>query len=210
MSDWVHIEPPVPRLTPVQERIREMLRSGKTFREICCTLRIRSDHLRDEIFEIRKWETIMGQGKKLTPEQLARIEELKRSWMKQKDIAAEMGISTWSVSRVLNAMKARALYTTTDAQAEPEKKTGINKEFDDAVNEMIAEAAAQEPVAEPEPVQIVPAVPDAVIRAVEDKITELQTMIRDNTERIESLKQHNKKFTERIEILGEWLKEVQA
>ena len=208
MSDWVHIEPPVPRLTPVQERIREMLRAGKTFRQICVALMIRTDHLRDEIFEIRKWETIMGQGKKLTPEQLTRIEELKRSGMKQKDIAAEMGISTWSVSNVLNAMKARALYTTTDAQAEPEKKTGINKEFDDAVNEMIAEAA--EPVAEPEPVQIVPAVPDAVIRAVEDKITELQNMIRDNEERMASMVQHNKKFAERIEILGEWLKEVQA
>ena len=207
MSDWVHIEPPVPRLTPVQERIREMLRSGKTFREICCTLRIRSDHLRDEIFEIRKWETIMGQGKKLTPEQLARIEELKRSGMKQKDIAAEMGISTWSVSNVLNAMKARALYTTTDAQEEPEKKTGINKEFDDAVNEMIAEMHAEP---EPAPVQIPSAVPDAVIRAVEDKITELQNMIRDNTERIESLKQHNQKFAERVGILEKWLKEVQT
>ena len=148
-------------------------------------------------------------GKKLTPEQRAKIEELKSSGTSQSAIAKEMGVTQGTVSNVLNAKKARAYYAKKKEQEMQEKKTGINKEFDDAVNEMIAEAAAQEPETEPETVQIVPAVPDAVIRAVEDKITELQNMIRDNTERIESLKQHNQKFAERVGILEKWLKEVQ-
>lgn len=201
MSDWVHIEPPAPRLTPVQERIREMLRAGKTFREICRTLMIRTDHLRDEIFEIRKYEAIMGKGKNLTKEQKATICAMKDAGESHDKIAQQVGCSPISVGRVLRAAKAKAQYH--------EKKTAINKEFDDAVNEMIAEAA-QESEPEPEPVQIPAAVPDAVIRAVEDKITELQTMIRDNTERIESLKQHNKNFAERVVILESWLKEVQT
>ena len=202
MSDWVHIEPPVPHLTPAQERIREMLRAGMTLRQICVKLMMRSDHLRDEFFEIRKYEVMMGKGKTLTQEQKATIVEMGYAGVSHKEIALQVGCAVPTVSNVISAYRKKARYA--------ERATGINKEFDDAVNEMIAEAAAQEPETEPEPVQIVPAVPDAVIRAVEDKITELQTMIRDNTERIESLKQHNKKFTERIEILGEWLKEVQA
>ena len=197
MSDWVHIEPPVPRLTPVQERIREMLRSGKTFREICVALMIRTDHLRDEIFEIRKYEVLMGERKRLTDEQKAAVIEMRQAGKTYKEISETVGCAKQTVVNVWNA------YVRT-----PEKKTGINKEFDDAVNEMIEEMHA-EPVAEPEPVQIVPAVPDAVIRAVEDKVTELQNMIRDNTERIESLKQHNQKFAERVGILENWLKEVQ-
>lgn len=51
-------------------------------------------------------------------------------------------------------------------------------------------------------------VPDAVIAAVEDKVTELQYMINQNKEQIKSLLQHNEKFNSRIDTLTAWLKEA--
>ena len=130
MSDWIHIGEPTRReLTPVQKRIREMLRAGKMFRQICSALMIRTDHLRDEIFEIRKYEAIMGEKKRLTDEQKAAIIEMRQAGKPYKEISETVGCAKQTAVNVWNA------YVRT-----PEKRTGINKEFDDAVNEMIAES----------------------------------------------------------------------
>ena len=191
MSDWVHIEPPAPRLTPVQERIREMMRNGKTFREICAALMIRTDHLRDEIFEIRKYEVLMGEKKRLTDEQKAAIIEMRQAGKPYKEISETVGCAKQTAVNVWNA------FLHSD---KPAKKTAINKEFDDAVNEMIAEMHAE---TEPATVQIPAAVPDAVMDAVRDKIDELQKQVDERAAEIALL-------NEKISSLNAWLSEVQA
>lgn len=209
MNDWIPIEPPVPRLTPVQERIREMLRSGKTFREICAALMMRSDHLRDEIFEIRKYEVLMGKGKNLTPEQKATIAAMKDAGASHNEIAQQVGCSPITVGRVLRAAKAKAQYH--------EKKTVINKEFDDAVNEMIAESKAADAekksaIAEPEQEQSVqtaePAViPDEVLTAVRDAIDYEEETAEDHLRTIRELQHEIEQRRTKAATMRKWLEE---
>jgi flagellar motility protein MotE (MotC chaperone) len=93
------------------------------------------------------------------------------------------------------------------------KAAAVNQAFEDAVNEMIAEAKEPE-TAEPEEIEQVTepvvmteehtaAPPDAVMDAVRDKIYELQKQVDERATEIALL-------NEKIRSLNAWLTEVQA
>lgn len=57
--DWIPIgEPDVQHLTPNQQRIKDMLDAGKSIWIICGIMRMRREHVMDEIYEIRRKEAI--------------------------------------------------------------------------------------------------------------------------------------------------------
>lgn len=135
MSDWISIgEPDVPQLTPTQKRIKELLDAGKKPYEIVRIVHMGYDFVRDEIFEIRKWESIMGKKPKFNKSERA---ELLRLHNEERysvgKLATKYGCSQTAVKTALNAAKI-------EAEDEPVlKHKQINPEFDAAVNEMIAE-----------------------------------------------------------------------
>jgi IS30 family transposase len=183
-----------------------MLRAGKTYREICRTLMMRSDHLRDEIYEIRKYEAIMGKGKNLTQEQKATIVAMKDAGVSNKEISQQIGCSLESVYTVLRAAKAREQYH--------EKKTGINLEFDAAVNDMIAEsksadAEKKSAIAEMEQEQVSePAViPDEVLTAVRDAIDYEEEMAEDHLRTIRELQHEIEQRRTKATAMRKWLEE---
>lgn len=138
MSGWITIgEPDVPQLTPTQQRIRELLDAGKKPYEIVRIVHMGYDFVRDEIFEIRKWESIMGKKPKFNKSERA---ELLRLHNEERysvgKLATKYGCSQTAVKTALNAAKI-------EAEDEPvQKRTQINPEFDAAVDEMIAESRA--------------------------------------------------------------------
>lgn len=76
---------------------------------------------------------------------------------------------------------------------------------------MIAEsksADAEEKTANAETEKSSADIPDAVISAVESKITDLRKEIQRNADQAASLLQHNDNHIKRIEILEKWLREV--
>lgn len=111
------------------------------------------------------------------------------------------GYNLRSFSRQVGKMNQEASEKA-EKTDKPEKKIPYKKP------EIIAEPPKKnEPEKEPEKQAAI--VPEAVIGAVEDKISELQYHIRQNSDQVKSLLEHNKKFGERIEILRAWLKEVE-
>lgn len=199
MSDWVHIgEPAAKPLTYLQRRIMELMQQGKSFGQICGILLIRSDHLRDEIFEIRKYEALMGKGK-LTNEQRAAIYDAWKGGITQAELAKQYGVSEQAISQLCKKM-------------EKGKAAAFNQSFEDAVNEMIEEMhemheepAEIEQTAEPVVMteEHTAAPPDAVMDAVRDKIDELQKQVDERATEIALL-------NEKIRSLNAWLTEVQA
>lgn len=204
MSDWVHIgEPAAKPLTYLQRRIMELMQQGKSFGQICGILLIRSDHLRDEIFEIRKYEALMGKGK-LTNEQRAAIYDAWKGGITQAELAKQYGVSEQAISQLCKKM-------------ENGKAADVNQAFEDAVNKMIEEMHemhAEPETAEPEEIEQVTepvvmtdehtaAPPDAVMDAVRDKIDELQKQVDERAAEIALL-------NEKIRSLNAWLTEVQA
>ena len=71
MSEWISIDPLPQMLTPTQEYIKEQLAAGKTPQAIANRLHLCAEHIADEIYDIRKKESMMG--KPLTEEQKAQI-----------------------------------------------------------------------------------------------------------------------------------------
>jgi transcriptional regulator with XRE-family HTH domain len=205
MADvWVKIgEPAVHPLTWMQERILALMQEGKRFGEICGILCIRQEHLRDEIFEIRKWESTMGKGK-LTNEQRAAIYDAWKGGITQAELAKQYGVSEQAISQLCKKMGEG-------------KAAAVNQAFEDAVNEMIAETKEPEFTNEDTIVDTSDTieatkqeVPEAVLKAVQDKIDSLTAQIAVNCERIGSITEQNDRMKERSEALQKWLKEVQA
>ena len=139
MSDWIPIgEPEAPVLTPTQQRIRELLREGKKVYEIVWAVHMGKDFVLEEIYQIRKWESIMGKKPKFNKTERA---ELLRLHNEERysvgKLAAKYSCSQTAIKNALNAAKI-------EAEDEPMQHTGINKEFDAAVDEMIAESKAMD------------------------------------------------------------------
>jgi transcriptional regulator with XRE-family HTH domain len=145
----------------------------------------------------------MGKGK-LTNEQRAAIYDAWKGGITQAKLAKQYGVSEQAISQLCKKM-------------ENGKAAAVNQAFDDAVNEMIAEAKEPEFTNEDTIVDTSdtieatkPEVPEAVLKAVQDKIDSLATQIAVNCERIESITEQNDRMKERSETLQKWLKEVQA
>ena len=132
-------------------------------------------------------------------------------------LAAKYSCSQTAIKNALNAAKI-------EAEDEPMQHTGINKEFDAAVDEMIAESKAADAeeksaIAESEPEQLedcengipnTPLVPQpdklppVVQRAVIGHLNDLEMAIEDREQRICELQMEIEEFRKDIAVLEAW------
>lgn len=214
MSDWITIgEPDVPQLTPTQARIKELLDAGKKIYEIVWAVHMGKDFVIEEIYQIRKWESIMGKKPKFNKSERA---ELLRLHNEERysvgKLATKYGCSQTAVKTALNAAKI-------EADDEPvQKRTQINPEFDAAVNEMIAEsraADAEEKSANAETEKSSADIPDYVLYAVDCRIADLEHRLQDFADQRAMLEHDLRRLQENIESvqdehdkLADWKLEV--
>ena len=155
--DWQPIGTEVQLLTANQQRIKDMLDAGKGIWHICGVMRMRREHVIDEIYEIRKKEANMankrGEGGKLTTQQKAAIYQAYKDGMKQRTIAQQYGVCHQAVSYTIKKMReaeenmAAAVDLPAAAQVpapEPERKAAVvNQDFENAIDKMIEDAKAE-------------------------------------------------------------------
>ena len=163
-------------------------------------------------------------NKRLTNEERAEIYRLwKEEGLTYKVIAERCSVNIATVGNVVKKMNAvQGMLDTLSASGKP-LKSQINKEFDDAVNDMIAESKAQfnddfedtitesheeiEQVAEPATVteeHTVEAVPDAVMQAIIDKIVKLSDTLSDNLMTVKKIQQENEQIRYELAVLYGW------
>jgi len=186
--DWIPIEPDIPALTYLQKRIIELQEKGYSNQLIASTLRLRSDHLAEEIYLIRKREAIMAG--KLTNTQRAAIYQAWKDGTSQKDLAKQYGVCPQAISQLVNKLN----------KAEKE----------------IREAPAPAPAAEPAEPATTPAaaetenaepekIPDVVWNALDDQICALNLEIETREQRIAELQGEIAEYEAKKEQLRAWL-----
>ena len=186
--DWIPIEPDIPALTYLQKHIIELQEKGYSNQLIASTLRLRSDHLAEEIYLIRKREAIMAG--KLTNTQRAAIYQAWKDGTSQKDLAKQYGVCPQAISQLVNKLN----------KAEKE----------------IREAPAPAPAAEPAEPATTPAaaetenaepekIPDVVWNALDDQICALNLEIETREQRIAELQGEIAEYEAEKEQLRAWL-----
>ena len=206
MSDWIPIgEPDVQHLTPNQQRIRDMLDAGKSIWNICGIMRMRREHVEEEIYEIRRKEAIMARKPKFNKEQRAEMLRLhNEERYSVGKLASKFGCSQTAVKTALQAAKI-------EAEEETMKNTVINPEFDAAVDEMIAEskaADAEENAANAEPETEAQdesePLPPVVRRAVDGHLTFIADRIEALQYRISEIEIEIEEYRKDASRLEEW------
>lgn len=195
-------EPDARPFTPVEQRIKAMLDDGVNPFRIALAMHMGIENVRDHIFEIRRKESInMG---KLNEKDRQEIIRLSQEGIPQTEIARQFNVSGACVCKILKKQSKPGI---------------INPEFDAAVDEMIADAKTADAENKPEPIkqtaepvtmteEHTAEIPEAVIRAVTDKISMLHGTIVANKGCIERLTQQNENYEACISVLEAWLKEV--
>lgn len=198
MSGWLSIgEPEGYHLTPNAQRVKELLDKGKSIWSIAQTLRMSLEFVQEQIYEIRKQEAIMARKPKISKEQrteMLRLHNEERYSVGK--LASKFGCSQTAVKTALQAAKI-------EAEEETMKNTGINPEFDAAVDAMIAEsksADAEEPAAIAEPDKL----PPVVQRALDAGFHDLADEIDRRRNRIEELEAEIAEFEKDISALRCW------
>lgn len=154
--DWQPIGTEVQLLTANQQRIKDMLDAGKGIWHICGVMRMRREHVIDEIYEIRKKEVHMAKkplSGKLNSQQKAAIYQAYKDGAKQQELAKQYGVCNQAISYTIKKMReaeesmAAAVDLPAAAQVpapEPERKAAaINQEFENAIDKMIEDAKAE-------------------------------------------------------------------
>ena len=198
MSGWISIgEPEGYHLTPNAQRVKELLDKGKSIWSIAQTLRMSLEFVQEQIYEIRKQEAIMARKPKISKEQrteMLRLHNEERYSVGK--LASKFGCSQTAVKTALQAAKI-------EAEEETMKNTGINPEFDAAVDAMIAEsksADSEEPAAIAEPDKL----PPVVQRALDAGFYDLEDEIDRRRNRIEELEAEIAEFEKDISALRCW------
>ena len=181
--EWIPIEAEPKPLTFLQKRIIELQRGGMPNSLICQQLHIRSDHLTEEIYEIRKREAIMAG--KLTPEQRAAIWQAHKDGISNKDLAEQYGVSNQAIYQLINKMKNAEEDAMQEAAEEQKKRkvAMINPEFEAAVKEMEAQGKTEPAPVPPEKI------PDYIWRALDDKLSACNLEIEEREQRIAELQE---------------------
>lgn len=158
-------------------------------------------------------------GKKLDEDICQQIINL---WMNynynQQKIADTLGVGYSTVRRIIAEYAQDGSHTPPAGMLppaeKPERKSQINEEFDNAVNQMIEESKPQEIVQTDKPVTMTEehtaAVPDAVIEAVREQIESDELHVESNLSSIRELQQENEQYRTKIAALKKWLAEVSA
>lgn len=184
---WQSIgEPDIPELSPDAKKLCDYITENriaqityKTESAMCRALHMGIDRLQDAVYEFRKWEAFMARKPKINKEQRAEMLRLhNEERYSVGKLASKYGCSQTAVKTALQAAKI-------EAEDETMKNTGINPEFDAAVDQMIEETASppaegvQEQPAELEPVITAPEFPDYVLYAVDCRISDLEQRLQE-------------------------------
>lgn len=142
-------------------------------------------------------------AKRLTHEERAKIYRLwKEEGLTYRTIAERCGVNPATVGNVVKKMNGTP------------RKSQINEEFDNAVNQMIEESKPQEIVQTDKPVimteEHTAAIPDAVIEALREQIKSDELYVESNLSSIRELQQENEQYRTKIAALKKWLAEVSA
>ena len=169
--DWQPIGTEVQLLTANQQRIKDMLDAGKGIWHICGVMRMRREHVIDEIYEIRKKEVHMAKkplSGKLNSQQKAAIYQAYKDGAKQQELAKQYGVCNQAISYTIKKMReaeeeqqavennpiekatkgletiAKTAAQVLGVKQDPEKKpAAINQEFENAIDKMIEDAKAE-------------------------------------------------------------------
>lgn len=174
--DWTPIGTEVQLLTANQQRIKDMLDAGKGIWHICGVMRMRREHVIDEIYEIRKKEANMSKPKKTASGKLnnaqkaAIYQAYKDVIATQQQLAKQYGVSNQAISYTIKKMReseesmAAAVDLPSAAQVpapEPERKAAaINQDFENAIDKMIEDAKAEKNAANAEKKSEITEVPE--------------------------------------------------
>lgn len=224
--DWIPIGESIPVLTANQERIRDMLRENKSILYICHTMRMRREHVEEEIYDIRRKESIMGNpttSGKLSPQQKAAIYEAYKNGEKQPALAKQYGVCNQAISYTIKKMReaeqdmAAAVDLPAAAQV-PEQKpkpAAINQDFENAIDKMIEDAKekdanaekksenAEENSANAKPELL----PPVVLRAVNQHLQDIDDRIEQLQGRIDEIKMEIEEWQKDAEKLRAWRNE---
>lgn len=133
-------------------------------------------------------------AKRLTHEERAEIYRLwKEEGLTYRTIAERCGVNPATVGNVVKKMNGTP------------RKSQINEEFDNAVNQMIAESDKPEPVA-----MNTAKIPEAVLDAVTAQISHLENIVACNLDEIRTLQRENEEYRTKIANMRTWLAEVDA
>lgn len=213
----VTIDPLPQTLTANEKRVKELLDRGKTVFQIAYKLHMSFEAVRDIIFEIRKKECLMAGKPRLTQEERAEIYRLYREeGMTQRDLAARYGVTHSTIGNIVKKMESvQQMCDALTAADKPMKNTGINPEFEQAVDAMIAESSVevtatplaegvQDQPAELEPV-IVTKLPHVIWCALDDKISMINLDIVTHEQRIAELQEEIAELVAEREQIREWM-----
>lgn len=162
--DWQPIGTEVQLLTANQQRIKDMLDAGRSIWSICGVMRMRREHVIDEIYEIRKKEVNMSKkptsGKLNNAQKAAIYQAYKDGIATQQQLAKQYGVCNQAISYTIKRMReseenmAAAVDLPAAAQVpapEPERKAAaINQDFENAIDKMIEDAKAEKNAANAE------------------------------------------------------------
>lgn len=213
----VTIDPLPQTLTANEKRVKELLDRGKTVFQIAYKLHMSFEAVRDIIFEIRKKECLMAGKPRLTQEERAEIYRLYREeGMTQRDLAARYGVTHATIGNIVKKMESvQQMCDALTAADKPMKNTGINPEFDQAVDAMIAESSVevtaaplaegvQDQPAELEPV-IVAKLPHVIWSALDDKCCEINIDIETREAQIAELKAEIRALEAQKQDIQKWM-----
>ena len=201
-------EPDVPELSPDAQKVQAYLAehgidklTKRQEMAMRIALRMGFDRLRDAVYEFRKWEAIMA--KRLTEEEKSKIIALHEAGETNRAIASKVCCSPQTVSNVLQAEKLKQ-----DLETEKKPVATVNKEFDDAINQMIEEAKTPTEAVQVQPAELEPVytdkLPPVVLRAIRYSLSDMESEIESREERIAELQIEIAEFRKDIDALKAW------
>lgn len=156
----------------------------------------------------------MSKNPYLTEEDKQQIVNLWMNYDCTAQAAADrLGIGYSTARKIINEYTRTGAHTPPAGMLppaeKPERKSQINEEFDNAVNQMIEESKPQEIVQTDKPVTMteehtVEAMPNAVMQAVADKIETLSAVLSDNLLTIKKMQQDNEQIRSELAVLYGW------
>lgn len=133
---------------------------------------------------------------KLNNVQRAAIYQAWKDGTQPKELAKQYSVSTSAISQMISRMNRTG---NPAAEDKPEPKTMINKDFDDAVNVMIAESKS----ADVKPEKI----PNYIWAALDDNVSSLNLEIEEREQRIAELKEELLNLKDQRDAIEKWMED---
>lgn len=203
MSTWIPIDPLPKELTANEQRVKDLLDQGMTMFQIAYKLHISFEQTREIIFEIHKKEAISMARRALSEEQRAEVVKMYAGGASAREIAEKYFVSK---SGVMNILHEAGVQLRPKGRQKNVQSTGINEDFAQAVDTMIAEREAADAeqksaIAEPEKL------PGVVRRALEVGYRDLAEKIEECRSEIEEQEALIAEYEKDIEALKKWARE---